>query len=572
MLFVFGITQHLVAATPTAEEVLKRASLGRLEFIKVTSELQGIASQISTKEELFPLIEIIPKLLQVGIKLDFESYGANPVLSLSQALTKSAIKWVRFASDSPEFLRVFFQYADNQTRYLAAQVQSDLLKRASTVDEFMKLNVGISISLEVIREFKSEAFVIGQYEELQAETVKAILKQSREFSVAQLGEVIHRVQGQIAMVEVFNFIQQRMVVTKELRSLLEQLDWIAKLAVNLSKYPGNLSIAIKLFPGNLLIDGLGKVLIQGGSIEFEGLKSAFDAMMPTQWVELGNMLFSLYREQEVPKEQLSFLKNILGVLKQKYEDFGISERTEFITQLGNRIAVMGAINEKDAEGIYDITIGDKVGTFILSSTGDGKYIIAFTMYQNGNSSYPVDYGFFYVAFEGQKDLFEAHHFAQGSPIYSHRAYQIWDMIFKITMQDNQTSVEGKVTNNLVNLPFLGKQILKFSPLITEKRKIPKNLSGTYQGFLDDKPVELTITKDGPNSCMGKLVTQFINLPFNYGTFRKSDGALVLTSGELDSYKWAQIKGQFSLDELEFEGFYILSGQRRISKITLKKVR
>lgn len=562
-----------VASTiPKPDEVLKVATADRLQFIKVTNELQGLIPQIATKQELYPYIEMLPELLKISNNLDFAAYGADPVVPLAGLLTRNAVKWIRFDSDSREFLKTFFTFSDDQTRFSSAHLQTDFVKRAATKQALMAWNEGVSYALATVKETKAESWVFEQFEELQGQTVIAILKKNQEFTLDELGQVFQGVNGQMAMAAVFDFIQQKAVSDKDVEVMKKEVEWLKVLSGNVAKILNNTSMQIRLFPGQLLNELLGKVLAAGDTLSVEHLKPIFEIMMPTQWVDMGTLIVTIYNNRSIPSKQLSLLKELLAVVKAKYEEFNVTGRTEAIGQLVDRIFVAGEIADKDAEGIFDIQVGERKGVFILSSTGNGKHIIAFTLGPATSDEYEVDYGFFQVTANVSNRSFEAHHFAPGIPNFPHKAYQTWDMLFKISQQDGVNVIEGEVNNNLITLKFNGRQRIKFSPLLPNNGSTPKNLSGVFRGTLDDKAVELQLVDSGPNTTFGKLCIEYMNLPLNYGFFDPSKGNLVLTSGELDTYKWAQITGQFSPDGAQFEGYYILSGQPEVSRIAMKRVK
>lgn len=564
-------SQSSLCAVPTPAEVIDIAKKGRLEFIRVTNDLQSTIPQIATKEELYPLIMALPELKRVSNDLDFASYGADPVLALAGVMTRNAVKWLRFDSDSKEFLTTFFSWADDQTRFSSAYLQTDFVKRAATKEALMKWSEGSSFSLKTIRVVKCEAWVREQFEELQAQVVMAILKVNQQFETSELAQVFSQIDGQMALAQVFGHIQQTITSEKKSEMLKAHLHWLGLLAANVVKNYENISTQVKLYPGQLMVEVLSKILTAGDSPELKDLKPILDILLPTQWVDLGTLMTELYSHQAVPAKQIGFVKEILGALKTKYEEFNIPGRKEALQQLADKILVSGVINEKDAEGIYELTIGERKGVFILSSTGNGKFIIAVTIQPKSAQEYEVDYGFFHLSADPATGNFEAHHFEQGSPTYPHRAYQTWDMTFSVTAESNLTQLQGELKNNQVSMKFSGVQTLKFSSVLDKKGSVPSQITGLYRGVIGDKPVELQLVRLGGDNSVAKLIIDYVNLPFNYGYLTKNDSTLVLTTGELDTYKWAQIKGRFSEDGLRFEGFYVMSGKAQVTQVLLKRV-
>ena len=570
IVFLWFFCSPIISAVPSPAEVIDVAKKGRLEFIKITNDLQSTIPQIATKEELYPLILALPELKKISGDLDFASFGADPVLPLAGVMTRNAVKWIRFDSDPHDFLTTFFFWSDDQTRFSSAHLQTDFVKRAGTKEALLKWSDGSAFALRAVRETQCEGWVKEQFEELQAQVVMAILKESKQFALDELGTAFSQLDGQMALSQVFSFIQQEVVRAKEVEAYQAQLSWLEKLSANVKKNYETYSLQTKLYPGQLMVDVLGKLLTAGESAKVEELQPILEIMLPTQWVDLGTLMTEIYSLKPVPSNQIKFVTEILGALKNKYEELNIPGRKEAIQQLADKILVSGSISEKDAEGIYAIEIGVKKGVFILSSTGNGKYIIAFTI-KPQEKEYEVDYGFFQLSADPSTGLFEAHHFEQGSPTYPHRAYQTWDMVFSISTENDQTKVQGELTNNQVSLKFQGHQTVKFSKLLEMKGSLPKKVTGVYRGLLGNKPVELQLVKLGGDNSVAKLMIEYVNLPLNYGYFTKGDTTLVLTSGELDTYKWAQIKGRFSEDGSSFEGFYVMSGYSQVSKISLKRV-
>jgi len=343
IVFLWFFCSPIISAVPSPAEVIDVAKKGRLEFIKITNDLQSTIPQIATKEELYPLILALPELKKISGDLDFASFGADPVLPLAGVMTRNAVKWIRFDSDPHDFLTTFFFWSDDQTRFSSAHLQTDFVKRAGTKEALLKWSDGSAFALRAVRETQCEGWVKEQFEELQAQVVMAILKESKQFALDELGTAFSQLDGQMALSQVFSFIQQEVVRAKEVEAYQAQLSWLEKLSANVKKNYETYSLQTKLYPGQLMVDVLGKLLTAGESAKVEELQPILEIMLPTQWVDLGTLMTEIYSLKPVPSNQIKFVTEILGALKNKYEELNIPGRKEAIQQLADKILVSGSI-------------------------------------------------------------------------------------------------------------------------------------------------------------------------------------------------------------------------------------
>ncbi len=570
--FFVGFCGPLRGEKLSSAEIIRRAGLGRVEFIKVASELQGIAPQLTSKTELYEFILLLPKLNRISKDLDFDSWGGSPVGELSFALTHNALKWISFRKDSTDLLKIFLEMSEPQTRYMAAHQQSEFLKRIENVNELIEWNEKVTFALKEVVALRSEPYVLSEYEQLQAETVQQILKSQSSFSSQDLERVFQNVSGRMAAGEVLGFIQKQVGGVTSSQKLFQCMVWLTQYSKSIGAESSYFPVYLQLLPGTIFLEALGKMLVLGESPSYDAWKQMSSSFLSQQWAESANLMLQIFGERSVSNQQIEFVFSVLKDIRAKMLEFGALGVLQNLEPLSARLLVSAKIISLDAEGIYDITTEQGSGTLILSTLGNGKYIVALTLPTLASERYLVDYGFFQVNYNSETDSFEAHRFAQGSPIYPHRTYQTWDLNFKIALMGEKLSIDGELNNNQGLVKVKGIERFRFSPLFPSKGEIPVKVSGTYQGQAFGRPLKLTLVETGGGAVVAELHWDFIIQSFNYGYINKESGQLVLTTGEMDTYKWAQIKGQFLEKGGEIHGFYFISGDKEVKEVKLKRTR
>ena len=160
LIWGFVLSTSALALSPSPEELLAEARKGRVEFIKVVSDVSGKVSTIPKKEELFPYLLTLDELSQMETSYGLESLGQSVVKILGFAITNASTKWLRLDTDRADYIELFMKYADNNVRSNLAQQQDTYLVYDYPLQDFISLIEKTTRVIQLATTYKADFFVI----------------------------------------------------------------------------------------------------------------------------------------------------------------------------------------------------------------------------------------------------------------------------------------------------------------------------------------------------------------------------------------------------------------------------
>jgi len=561
---------------PTAADTLKRAqkahqTKNRAEFIQAIGDVQRFIPMMSTKEELYPHVEILDELEVIAKELKLEELG-NPLSEYAKLLARNAVKWVKVDTDGWKFQRTFFRWADDNARFAAANAQGKYLKTAKGKEEMMRWHNAILKSLELVVELKAEPFVVQEFEGLQGATARELLRLKDELSEQELSMMLRQTKSIPALQEVLTFLQAEVLKTTDAAHLNKILGWSVTIAANVKGLSGVVPFYVRSTPGVIVIEAVSKILASGNEPDPALADKIIASLLPNQMTDLGSLLVQQYHQQPLPEDQVEFLWELCSHLTKKYLEMGLAQKVKDLEKLTQRLAMVRVFQKGNFEGTYEVTVGKSRGKLTLVSVGSSNFILGLKVMSEDLKNFYQDYSLFDVAYNVKDDSYEAHHFAVDAPKYHFTPHESYFMKFRFKSEEKGYSISGVFSNGFGYKNISGQQVEKYETFPTEAKRKLENITGIYRGKFGENILELNLTQVGQKvEGFFTFQNRFANVNLNYGYFNPTRNVLWVTSGELPSYKWVQIRGQFSDDGNTFNGFYIIGGDGVKTRLELKRL-
>jgi hypothetical protein len=325
---------------PSPAEVVARAKASRVEYIKVIADVQRFVPNMSTSEELYAHVMILDQLEKIGAGYGVDLLGGSPVADLGVLLTRNAIKWIRLDSDDPALLRIFFVWAENSTRFSAAQQQTRFLYPLSDKKDLLLWHAKIRVSLDQMIELKADSFVVQAFDELQGTTVRKLISLKKDLTFDEKMTLINETKSVASLQEVLDFLAQEVLQAKDPQYLKHVMVWSIQLGKNLKTLKQTIPFHLLASPGSIVNDSVVNLLVADEPIDPKLVPDIIDALMPTQLGELGGRLTTMYSNRLIPDRMVPFLYELTGAILKKWAQLGMKDRVRELARLHQRLALL----------------------------------------------------------------------------------------------------------------------------------------------------------------------------------------------------------------------------------------
>ncbi len=566
---------------PSPEVVLKRAKVSRVEYIKVLGEVQAFAPKFISEKEAYPYLLILDELKEIGKKLEVEGLGGSPLDDLAQLLTSNCMKWVRVDLDSPEVLRAFFKWADDNIRFATAQEQIFHLKPVSDKSQLLRWHEAAEKTIALATELKATAAVKQALGELQALTVKKLLAMKKDLTNDEITKILAHTKGGVAMGEALAFLQEQALVAKDPASLRLVLIWAVAIGKRVKESANELPHHVKSGPGRILVDTVTKLLGKEETPDAALVPSILENLEPSQLTELGAFLVAFYTDKPVPERLIEFDWMLVTQILEKYKDMDAADKIPALAKLQQRLTQLRVLARGHYEGTYEITIDrDRKAVLTLANIGAANFILGLRIVSTERDfgGFGTDFSFYHVAFHHKKDLYQSHHFAVDSPDYIPPHRRNWWIEFVVVPTKGKPTISGRYTTGRGFHTFEGAQVEQYETYAkVPSGEKPEEVTALYEGTLEDgRKVALNLTQVGQRVA-GTFTTgngaSIVDLTFGY--FNAPRSVVYVTTGdnwtgELDGGRWAQVRGQLEDGGKKFTGQYIIGGQGDAGKLSLTR--
>lgn len=569
-----------VGTAPKPSETLALARKSRLDYIKAVADVQAFVPNMSTSDEIYGYILILDELEKIGQKYQLDTLGGSPLGDLAVLLTRNAIKWVRLDTDSEALQTTFFRWAEDSSRYTVAQQQSRFLFPLKEKRDLELWHVAIMRTIDLVTALKAEPYVIQAYDELQGSVVRKLLELRSQLTADEKSLLITKTKSVTALQEVLDFLTQEALQSKDIAYVKQTMGWTIALGNNLRSLKQSVPFGLKTAPGHILVDTIAKLLSNEEGPDASLVDEIMVNLAPSQITELSGFILQLYQDRPIPKPLVDFLFEITDRIMKKYVEMGLPEKLKELHKFSNRISMLKGFQDEGAEGTYRVTVGNNTGVLTIANIGSSNFILGLGMlFGDPDGQYEgqgtADFSLFNVTYNFRDASYEASHYAVDSAEYIPPNLQSFFCKFRLKKAPGgRFTIEGVFANGLGPMWKISGTQIETYPAFD---KVPardqlENVTGVYRGMAGDSDLQLTLTQAGQRiSGTLSLSGFYANVHLTFSYFNRSRNVVYVTSGELDSGKWAQLRGQFSDEGRVFTGTFIIGGRGKLSAFTLRKI-
>lgn len=554
------------------EVLLEKAKKGRTEFVEVIGDIQRLAPGLEAKEALFPYIALLNDLKKVEETNGIAEIGENLVRSLGYTLTRNGVKWLRLDVDSDEVLKNFFFWSENSTRYQFAGLHIKLLVLKEGKEELIRFFEKATPVITWIEDLKSEAYVEEAFEQLQANCLQRLMKIRDQLRPEEMEGLLKQTKSYISIQSVLSFLNEEGLKTTNLEDLETYLSWVGILGKNLQALREVIPFYALAAPGQLITTLILKFLTVNYPFNAKWVSPSLEVLLPSQIPSLGSSILMLFKDKTIPHEILDVLFELSSQLLEKYRELNLGNETNEMRKFASQIVLLQASRNNQVEGSYEVTLRDKPGLVNLIHLGNGKFFMGISVRYGGEVS--VDFSFFHITFNNKKQIWEAAHYEPNDPVTSNPVNEVFFTEFQISPEEGNNKIKGTLFTAKLTSPYQGKQTRKYIEYVGEPAEKIKEVGGVFTGNEGAYQFRLLIFQVEQRLQGVILVTSPGRIPVNvdleYGYYDPRKNVAYLTSGRFESFRWVQIRGQFSDQGRKFEGQYIQSVYGVIHQLSLTR--
>lgn len=540
------------------DQILAKARKGRIEFLEAVGEVHKLAPSISSKEVFFPYIDILDELKSIGDSQGATEIGEDLVQSLGYILTRNGMKWLRLDLEPESFIRIYFKWSENSTRYQIAGMHIKLLVLVADKDNLLHWFERSSLASSLVQELKSEAYVVEAFEQLQANCLQRLMKIRQELQPDQVLELLRKTKSLVAIQSVISFLNEEGLRSSNPDDLETYLVWTSILGNNLQEINQVVPFYILSAPGQLIITIVTKFLTLNRPFDSNLIPTVLTVLLPSQIPNLGSTIMGLYRDRIIPEEIVDLLVALSTHLYEKYLTLNLSNETKEMNKFLSQVTSLQAGLANQIEGSYEVVIRDKAGLINLVHLGNGKFFMGLSVRYGGEVS--VDFSFFHITFNSKTQTWDAIHYDPNDPTTSNPVNEVFFTRFTLTQQSVGNVIEGTLYTSKLTSPYQGKQTGKYLQFSSEVRENIPSIGGVFTGEDRGYRFRLLIYQTEQRLQGVVLVTSPNNIPVSidleYGYYDTRRNVAYLTSGRFESLRWVHIRGEFFEKGSKFQGQYI----------------
>lgn len=554
------------------DQIVAKAKKGRAEFVEAIGEVERIAPSLSSKDMFFPYIEILDQLKAIGETNGVNELGEDLVKALGNVLTRNGIKWIRIDQDSVDFIKLFFRWSENSTRYQVAGLHIKLMVLVADKANLIHWFQRASMALELVLELKSEAYVLEAFEQLQANCLQRLMKIRNELKPEEIIELLKQTKSLLSIQSVLSFLNEEGLKTSDPEALETYLGWTAILGENLQAINQVVPYYILSAPGQLIITIVTKFLTLNRPFNLQIIPSILRTLLPSQIPNLGSTIINLFKDKVIPEQVVDLLVELSTQLYEEYLKLNLGNETQEMRKFVSQVTLLQAAILNQIEGSYEVTIRDKEGLVNFVHLGNGKFFMGISVRYGGEVS--ADFSLFHVTFNHKTQTWEASHYDPSDPVSSNPVNEVFFTTFKLTQVGEENIIEGTLFTAKLTSPYRGKQSKTYLRFDSDPREKINNIGGVFRGEERGYQFRLLIYQVEQRLQGVVLVTSPTNMPINidleYGYYDPRRNVAYLTSGRFESFRWVQVRGEFFEEGKRFHGQYIQSVYGPIHELSLMK--
>lgn len=544
------------------EELLIEAKKGRVEYVRAMADVTANVRFLSNKPLAFRYMSVLSDLNTIETGYNLDTMGISPVNTLGQALTLAAAKWMRVDTDPVDELELFLRYANDNTRYTLADMQSRLIDRAQTPSElFTWMERGwfcakLSITL------KAEPFVIQGFEDLEATAVRRALKDSLIGDYDFSSKVMERAKSMASLREISDFLGERAILAVDVPTAINVIRLCETFDRNVQANK-LASLSLQGAPAQLIATTLQRIFDLHGDIAKEDLKSAVDILDARGLTSISGFLTSL-SDELIHKDQVKLVTELAIILAKKCEEMGITQQKIALEKLIAKLAVAREFSNFAFEGSYPVHFTNgKNGIITLVNAGSSYIVAGITMWYGDfdNPHIPVievNFTNFYFSFNETTQMFESIGNPNDTVEFQMRGDINTDLYFRLKPGN---CIAGSFGYPSGETGFYGCRTEKFPTFDKPEGSLDiSTYTSSWKGTCAGHTTYFRMSQVG-RRVQGNLVDSpsLGEVPFNFGVTDLLAKSAVLTSGEMENGRMGQARVRF-LSEGRLEMVYIVGGR------------
>lgn len=549
--------QPLFAADTSPEGLLDEARKGRVELIKVVSDVTAIVPTIPRKEELFQYFLALDDLSLLEKNYGLESLGQSPVSLLGFALANAATKWIRIDRDQPEYIELFMKYADNIARSNLAGQQSAYLVNDMPVSDVVLLIEKSAWVIQLATVYKSDFYVIVAFEDFQGLVVRRFFVNVATLPDEQIELVISKVTAISALNEVDAFMHVLAANADTAQKVLRALRFACIFDRSVKQNPRS-SLALQNAAAGAINDAVQRLINLRGAVPAGEIQAAIQILSPAVVVNVSSLIVTL-SDRLVYREQIDFLLALAKALSLRLAELGMGQQQISIDAFVSRLQIMQRVSFKSFEGSYDVKF-KRSGNGILTILHTGGGRLAATMsFINYFHGIEMPFSLFYFEYDQATKVFQSTRFPFDNTEGQLPSDMESDMYFSI--EEDTGCLVGKFGAPMTQDYFracLREKVVSFDEEMPGE--IVKDYTSLWKGRCGRNSIVLRIAQVGRRLVANWMDNDTWNgVPLNYGIANPLAHSAILTSGPLEVGRFVQVRVRFEADgRLEVE--YILAGR------------
>ena len=557
LIWGFVLSTSALALSPSPEELLAEARKGRVEFIKVVSDVSGKVSTIPKKEELFPYLLTLDELSQMETSYGLESLGQSVVKILGFAITNASTKWLRLDTDRADYIELFMKYADNNVRSNLAQQQDAYLVYDYPLQDFISLIEKTTRVIQLATTYKADFFVILSFEDFQANVVKRTFANISNLTDDQIELVISKVTAIAALSEIDAYLHSIASAADTVEKVLRSVRFACIFDRSVKQNP-RAPMTLKNAAANSINDALQRLVNLRGVLPDKEIQAAVQVLPAPVLANVVSLIINL-SDRLVYRDQLEFLLSLARALSKRLGEFGMRQQQIAIDAFTSRMQILLRIYFNQFEGTYGVKFAHLGGgNLTILHTGGGR-IAATLSYHDLSSGLEVPLSVFYFEYDETRNLFQSTQY----PFDSTEAQIPGDvnLVLYFKLEENSNCLTGEFGAPMAQDSFRACREQTVTSFDKQVEGAPLNdFTSLWEGQCNGHRIKLRISQVGPR-IVGNWMDQdaWIAVPLNFGISNPQAHSVLLTSGQLDVGSFAQARVKVQSDtNLEVE--YIMAGR------------
>ena len=527
--------------------LLSTARLGRVDFVRSVSEMEGQALMLPNREDVFGYLRILDELAAMEKEYNLQSMGASPVKMLGVTLTEAAAKWLRLDIDPVADIDLFMRYSNSGSQSRIFELQFYQMRRETSPEALLTWIERTTYCANVARGLHAEVFVLQSFDDLQASAVRAALQSPGVAKDSYTEKVFAGATSLSSLTEIAELMRKKSFEATSVESVIQVLKFARLFERNIKSNPGT-SLAMHAAGSNAIQEALVRLVDLHGAVAKDELQAAVDAMDPPSVMAVAGFLAGM-SDILIRKDQVSLLGDLAQMLSIRVASIGMGQIALALDRFTTRMKMAQLFEGSGLEGTYNVSFSNgKTGTITLESAGVGYVVAGITLLYGEKRDIELNYTNFYFNYNESTHTFESVGNPNDSVEFQMRSDVNTDLYFKMVSPD---CIAGSFGYPAGQASFSGCRSQHYPNLTTAIGKSTvTSFSGVWRGMCAGRLTELRMSQVGRRVQGNWNVVDFrAGIALNFGAPDFNAKSVILTSGENEVGKSNQVRARFVSDDV-----------------------